>query len=149
LQEIVRLTLSAVALCFAASHAIAQQDQPPPYEKGPVWGFTEIKTKDGHFDDYMKWLDTTFKQQSEAAKTAGRLLDYKIFIVTDPRQNEGNIYIARLYPNMAVFDHSTAEDFDFQQKVVGSISKSNEANAARGSIREMLGQTMMREVTLK
>lgn len=63
------------------------------------------------------------------------MLDYKILIVTDPRQNEGNIYIARLYPNMAVFDHSPAEDFDCQQKVVGSI-------------REILGQTMMREVTL-
>jgi hypothetical protein len=149
MKAIIRLMLSAAALCFAASQVRAQEDQPPPYEKGPVWGFTEIKTKDGHFDDYMKFLDTTFKQESDAAKAAGRLLDYKIFVVTDPRQNEGNIYIARLYPNMAVFDHSTAEDFEFDQKVLGSITKANEASAARGSIRDILGETLVREITLK
>jgi hypothetical protein len=43
---------------------------PPPYDKGPVWTLTEVKTKHRHFDDHMKFLDTGFKARSEAAKKA-------------------------------------------------------------------------------
>ena len=143
------LTLVAAALCFAASHVRAQEDQPPPYEKGPVWSFTEIKTKGGHFDDYMKYLDGDFKTESEALKREGRLLDYKIFVVADPRQNEGDVWIAREYPNMAVFDHSTADDYALDKRVLGSITKSNEQMAARDSIRQFLSEVMAREVILK
>jgi hypothetical protein len=144
-----RIFILAAACCFAVSHAWAQDDQPPPYEKGPVWGFTEIKTKDGHFDDYMKWLDTDFKAQSEGLKQKGFLLDYKIFVVDAPRQNEGNIWIAREYPNMAVFDHSVAEDDAMFKSVEGSRTVANQKQAARGSIRDLLSQVLVREVTLK
>jgi len=148
-MKAIHLALATASFCLAASHLRAQDDQPPPYEKGPVWGFTEVKTKDGHFDEYMNFLDTTFKKQTEAAKAEGRLLDYKIFIVSDPRQNEGNIWIAREYPNMAVFDHSTADDFALAQKITGSVTKAAEASAARGSIRDLLSEVLVREITLK
>ena len=141
--------LAAATSCFVAGPLLAQDDQPPPFEKGPVWVFTEIKTKDGHFDDYMKFLDTKLKSQSEGLKAAGRLLDYKIFVVESPRQGEPDIMIGREYPNMAAFDHSTQEDFDLAHKIEGSITKADQAQAARGSIRDILGEVMMREVTLK
>jgi hypothetical protein len=41
------------------------------YNDGPVQTVTFIRTLDGHFDDYMHWLATTYKKQQEAAKAAG------------------------------------------------------------------------------
>jgi hypothetical protein len=32
----------------------------------PVTNVSSVRTVDGHFDDYMHWLATTWKQQDEA-----------------------------------------------------------------------------------
>ncbi len=142
--------LLAGAFALLAAPAIAQ-DSPPPYDNGPVWVWTGIKTHDGHFDDYMKFLATDFKAENEALKKEGVLLDYKVFIVSDPRAEEPDVWLAREYPNMATFDRSPADDFALQKKVLGSvtISESNQKQAARGSIRDIKDQEMMREITLK
>ena len=47
---------------FADDHA---------YSEGPVVNVSMIRTVDGKFDDYMQWLDTTWKAEQEAAKKAG------------------------------------------------------------------------------
>jgi hypothetical protein len=141
--------ICAAALSLVLTHARAQEDQPPPYDNGPVWTFTEIATKDGHFDDYMKWLDTDFKSMSEGMKAKGVLLDYKIFVVEQPRHGEGDIWIAREYPNMATFDRTPAETASMLASVRGSNVVANQKQAARGSIRELLSQVLVREIKLK
>jgi len=47
------------------------------YNDGPVQTVTLIRTVDGHFDDYMHWLATTYKKQQEAAKAAGLITRYE------------------------------------------------------------------------
>jgi len=47
------------------------------YNDGTVKNITFIRTVDGHFDDYMHWLATTYKKQQEAAKAAGLITRYK------------------------------------------------------------------------
>src|ERR1700722_12994930 len=69
-------SLAAAAL-FAAAPAFAA-DEGPAFETGPVWDFSQVQTKDGHFDDYMAWLDTGWKAQEEALKKAGVIIDYKV-----------------------------------------------------------------------
>jgi hypothetical protein len=141
--------LAFAAFCLAAACARAQEDQPPPYEKGPVWVFSEVRTKDGHFDDYMKWLDTDLKPETEALKREGYVLDYKIFVVDAPRQNEANIWVAREFPNMAAFDHSVAADYAMFKRAEGPAVEVNTRKAARGSIRDILSEFTVREVMLK
>jgi hypothetical protein len=55
------VALSALACtsfsAFADDHA---------YTEGQIVNVTRIRTVDGKFDDYMKWVDTTWKQQQEA-----------------------------------------------------------------------------------
>jgi len=135
-------TLLAVVPAMAA-------DETPPFEKGPVWDFTHIKTTDGHFDDYMKFVTTDWKAQEEALKKAGRILDYKVFLVADARQGEPDIVLAQEYKNMAEFDRPVADEYAMQAKISGSISKANQDQAARASIRTIQGDMVMREITLK
>jgi hypothetical protein len=137
----------ATAALLAAAPAFAQEG--PAFETGPVWDFSQVQTKDGHFDDYMAWLDTGWKAQEEGLMKAGVIIGYKVYLVEDPRQGEPDIVLAQEYKNMAVFDASVAERYAMQAKIGGSLPKANADQAARGSIRTIMGGVRMREAVLK
>lgn len=144
----VLLTMIAAAPLTAAIPAFADDDA-PHWEKGPVWTFTDVKTVDGHFDDYMRWLASDWKTQEEALKKAGRILDYKVYIVDSPRKDEPDIVLGQEYKNMAEFDRSVADNYAFGKQLYGSIAKANQEQAARSSIRTIQGEATLREVELK
>ena len=129
--------------------ALAADDNSPSFETGPVWDFAQVQTKDGHFDDYMKWLSTEWKAQQEALKKRGIILDYKVYLVQDPRQNEPDILLATEYKNLAAFDTPIAKQYAVQAEIAGSLVKSNQEQAARGTIRTIMGDVLTREAILK
>jgi len=141
------LAAFAASALFAATALAA--DETPGFDKGPVWDFGQVQTKDGHFDDYMKWVSTEWKAQEEAMKKAGYILDYKVYLVQNQRQGEPDILLATEYKNMAAFDHPVAEEYAMQAKIAGSIAKADTDQAARGSIRTVLGDILVREAILK
>jgi hypothetical protein len=144
-----RMMTALAALSLVGSAAIAQDADAPSFAKGPVWDFASVKTKDGHFDDYMKWLTTEWKAQQEALKKAGYISGYKVLMVADPRENEPDLILATEYPNMAAFDHGVAEEYAMQAKLFGPIAKASKEQADRGSIRTVMGDMMLREAILK
>ena len=50
------------------------------YNDGPVQNVTFVRTVDGHFDEYVHYLATTFKKEQEAAKVAGLITRYEVLI---------------------------------------------------------------------
>ncbi|HJQ18600.1 MAG TPA: hypothetical protein VJ859_16580 [Allosphingosinicella sp.] len=144
-------TLTAVTLALspvAASAAAADPDA-PSYAKGTVWDFAMIRTQDGHFDDYMQWLAGRWQEQQEALKKAGYIRSYKVLIVSDPRPNEADLILATEYQNMAAFDRTADEEYAMQKKIFGSLATASKEQAARGSIRTVLGDMLLREAVLK
>jgi hypothetical protein len=137
-----------IALGLFAAPALAQSEA-PSYSKGSVWDFGQIKTVDGHFDDYMKWLAGPWQEQQEALKKAGHIVSYKVLLVADPRKDEPDIILATEYANMAAFDRSTTEEYKMGEKIWGSLSKASQEQAARGAIRTVLGTMLVREAVLK
>jgi len=129
--------------------ALAAEDNGPSFENGPVWDFAQVQTKDGHFDDYMKWLSTEWKAQEEALKKRGIILDYKVYLVSNPRQGEPDIILATEFKNMAALDTPVAKQYAVQAEIAGSLMKANQEQAARGTIRTILGDVMVREAILK
>ena len=121
----------------------------PVWEKGTVWDYGEIKTVDGHFDDYMKWLAGPWKEQQEAMKKAGMIKSYKVLLVADPRKDEPDIILATEYANMAAFDISTKQEYAMGEKIWGSLSKASQEQAARGAIRTVMGDKVVSEAILK
>ncbi len=140
---------ASIAFAFAVIPAIGQDDNGPVFENGVVLDVASIQTKDGHFNDYMHWLATDWKRQEEALKKAGVITDYHVWLVQNPRAGEPDIFLAQTYKNMAVFDQSQAAQYALQAKIAGSIVKSDQAQAARGSLRTIMGDMMMREAVLK
>jgi hypothetical protein len=144
-----RILLAAFAASTMLAATALAADETPSFEKGPVWDFGQIQTKDGHFDEYMKWVSTAWKAQEEAMKKAGYILDYKVYLVHNARQNEPDILLATEYKDMAAFDRPVAEEYAMQAKISGSIVKADQDQAARGTIRTVLGDVLMREAILK
>jgi hypothetical protein len=142
--------IGLAAASLLAIPAIAATDpDAPAYENGTVWNFTEVKTMDGHFDDYMQWLATRWKAQEEALKKAGVIVSYKVLVAVDSRANEGDLMLAVEYPNMAVFDRSVADQYALQKKIFGSLVQASKEQAERGSIRTIKADYLMREAVLK
>src|ERR1700680_4012005 len=63
------------------------------YNDGPVVNVSSIRTVDGHFDDYMRWLATTYKKQQEAAKKAGLITGYRIFVLEERGTHDPDILL--------------------------------------------------------
>src|ERR1700729_3473217 len=90
-RERMRILLAAFAASTMLAATAIAADEAPSFEKGPVWDFGQIQTKDGHFDEYMKWVSTAWKAQEEAMKKAGYIVDYKVYLVQGQRAGEPDI----------------------------------------------------------
>ncbi|WP_179504846.1 MULTISPECIES: hypothetical protein [unclassified Sphingomonas] len=142
--------VAAAGLALSTTPALAATDpEAPVFENGTVWEYSEIATTDGHFDDYLQWLDTEWKAQEEALKKAGVIKSYKVLLVGAPRKGEGDVILAVEYANMAAFDRSVADGYALQKKIFGSIAQANQGQASRASIRTILSTTLLREAVLK
>src|ERR1041385_2659950 len=141
--------MGLMAPIFGLVPALAADNDAPPFENGAVVDVTSIQTKDGHFNDYMHWLATDWKSQEEALKKAGAIVEYHVYLVQNPRAGEPDIFLAQTFKNMAAFDISQAQQYALQAKIAGSIAKSDQQQSARGAIRTIMGDMMVREAVLK
>lgn len=133
--------LSGASLCSAQSDA--------PYTEGPVWQITMVKTKPGMTDDYLKMLAKIYKTTSEEAKKQGVIMDYKIFLGDASNANDFEILLMQEFTNMAALDGLREKLDPIDKKVIGSEEVQRQGSIKRMEIREIMGNKLMREVTLK
>src|SRR4030081_3224106 len=76
-----------------------------PYNEGPVWTLTMIKTKTGLGDEYLKQITGTVKPVYDEEKKQKVILDYKILTGQAASPHDFDILILVEYPNWAAFDH--------------------------------------------
>ena len=57
------------------------------YTDGPVIELDYMRVKYGNFEEYIDWLDSTWKPTMEAAKKAGLIIDYKALTCIDIYRN--------------------------------------------------------------
>ena len=63
------------------------------YNDGPVQNVSFIRTVDGHFDDYMHWLATSYKKQQDAAKAAGLIIGYQVLVAEPHNAQDADIIL--------------------------------------------------------
>ena len=119
------------------------------YTEGPVVNVAAIRTEYGKFDDYMKYLDTTWKADQEAAKKAGYIIGYRVVTVEARGENDPDIYLVINYKNWAAFDGATAKGDAIAKQVEGTLAASNQGAVDRGKIRRVLGSWTGQELDLK
>src|SRR3989440_7074193 len=145
-----------LSMCLAASlsldaraqdvNAGAQDER--QYTDGPVTLVQEIAIEYGHFEEYIDWLNSTWKPTMEATKKAGIIIDYKVFSSTPPSPDHPDVILWITYKNMAAFGKSVEEE-DVAKKVIGSTEVQNKARVGRNEYRKVLRREYIREVILK
>ena len=139
--------LCLVILMLAFTTGVYAQDA-KAYKNGPVTNVSYIRTKPGQFDAYVKWLDGPYKKNMEAQKKAGLVTSYAVYATQPRTAQDPDLILTVIYPNMAALD-KTDESDAVAAKVLGSNDEQDKATVDRGSIREVLGGRLMREMILK
>ena len=140
--------LLTAMLCAFSAQAMAADDG-RAYKEGPVTVVTFVKIKDGQFDNYMKWLDTTFKPENEALMKGKVITGYKVYGNQARDPHDADLILSVTYANMAAMDNLNEKSDAITEKFEGSLDKQNQGFADRGSMRQILGSQMVRELILK
>ncbi len=138
---------AALALFACISFAAFADDH--AYTEGPVVNLASIRTVDGKFDEYMKWLDTTWKQEQEASKKAGYILGYEILTVEAHGPDDPDVILRITYKNWAALDGALAKGDAISKQFEGSVDSANKAQADRSKIRRVLGSQTLQILQLK
>ena len=147
MKKILSIAACTVLLVAWSGKCPAQSDA--PYTEGPVWQITMVKTKYGMTDDYLKSLTKAFKGSMEEAKKQGLILDYKILLGDASSPHDFDILLMTESKNMAALDNAREKFDPIGRKVEGSPDQQRDSAVKRGEFREILGDKLMREVTLK
>ena len=145
-----RIRLAAVAalagLACASASALADDHS---YSEGGIVNVSRIRTVDGKFDDYMKWLDTTWKQEQEAAKKAGYITSYEVIGIEPRGPDDPDLLLVIRYKNWAALDGALAKGDAISKEIEGSVTAASQAQADRSKIRRVLGSSTMQVLELK
>ncbi len=142
-----QLAAAAATVGLAVSAQVMADDH--AFTEGPVVNVAAIRTEDGKFDEYMKFLDTTWKAEQEAGKKMGDVLSYRVITVEPRSPNDPDIYLVVNYKNWAALDNSTAKGDAIAKQVEGTVEKANQGQSDRGKIRRILGSWTGQELSLK
>ena len=123
------------------------------YTDGPVTEVAYVRIAYGHFEEYVGWLNSTWKPTMEAAKKAGLIIDYKVLRASPKSPDQPNIFLMITYKDMAAYagdiGDKAAELDAVAEKVIGSIEVQNKARVGRNEYRTVLGTELIRELVLK
>jgi hypothetical protein len=142
-------------ICCTAALVAASALTPPVYadgrdwNDGPVINVSSIRTVDGHFDDYMHWLATTYKKQQEAAKKAGLITSYRVVVIEPRGPNEPDILLVTEYKDWAALDHLGSKLDQISAQIEGSVEAAAKSEVDRAKIRTVLGSRTQQEAILK
>src|SRR5271169_7015220 len=138
---------AAFALLACASITAYADDH--TFTEGPVINVARIRTVDGKFDEYMKWIDTTWKQEQEAAKKAGYILSYQVMQIEARGPDDADLLLMITYKNWAALDGAIAKGDAITKQVEGSVATANQSVFDRAKIRRILGSATMQVLELK
>jgi len=139
-----------LSACFAVCSLLykAPAQDVRQYSEGPVTELDYIQVEYGHFEEYIDWLNSTWKPTMEATKKAGIIIDYKVFSATPQSPDHPSIILWITYKNMAALDRGVEEE-EIAKKVIGSTEVQNKARVGRNEYRKVLRREYIREIILK
>ena len=144
------LSMGLAASSFSLN-ARAQDER--QYTEGPVTLVQEIAIEYGHFEEYIDWLNSTWKPTMEAMKKAGLIIDYKVFQASPKSPDQPNIFLYLTFKNMAAYGGNIGDKGIEQEyvarKVIGSTEFQNKKRVERSEYRKVLGIELIREIILK
>jgi len=139
--------LVGFAALIAATGAAVAADR--PYSEGVVVNVSSVRTEPGMFEEYMKYLAGPYKQLMEEQKKAGIIVDYAVYQVTPRGPNDPDLFLTTTFKNMAALDGLNERSDAITEKFFGDLQQQSSSDIARGKMRTLLGDELIREMDLK
>lgn len=135
-----------VGLLALAAPAVSQEH----YVDGPIWRVNYLNVKPGKMGDSLKDLRANFSKVSAAAKAAGLIADYKVYLnPTSSGPDDWDIATAILYKNWGAMDGLTAQTEALTLKHYGTADARQKANDARLELWTVNSSSLAREITMR
>jgi hypothetical protein len=147
MNRTLRALLAFVVLALPVSPVLAGEDD--PYTEGNVVELSFIKIKPGMFDEYMKYLATTYQDLLEEQKKAGLIVGYAVYGAQAGSPQEPDLILSVTYKNWAALDGLEDKIEPITNKKFGSQQQANTASIDREKMREVLGSERIQELVLK
>ena len=141
------LLLCAAIVAISTSVTRAQEDH--AYTQGPVTIVSFVRTEPGMFEEYLRYLDNTYKKLMDAQKKKGVVTDYAVYQSLPRDAHDADLILTVTYKNMAALDTLQASADPLVKEVFGSLPKAASASADREKLRKQLGSQMVRQLILK
>jgi L-rhamnose mutarotase len=141
------LLLLAAILTTSTSVTHAQEDH--AYTQGSVVVVSFVRTEPGMFDEYMRYLDSTYKRLMDEQKKQGIITDYSIYQAVPRDPQDADVILTVTYKNMAALDNLQARTDPIVKELFGSLGKASSASADRGKLRKQVGSQLVRQIILK
>jgi len=145
----IKTIVLSMCLAISALSLDARAQDVRQYADGPVTELDYIQVEYGHFEEYVDWLNSTWKPTMEAMKKAGLIIDYKVVRATPKTPDQPNIILMITFKDGAAALDKRVEQEEVAKKVIGSTEFQNKARVSRNQYRKVLGIEYVRELILK
>src|SRR5689334_4309073 len=119
------------------------------YAEGPVTELDYIHVAYGHFEEYVDWLNATWKPTMEAMKASGLITAYKVVKATPRTLDQPNIILMITFKDGAAALDKGVEQEEVAKTVIGSTTVQNQARESRNQYRTVRGVEYVRELILQ
>ncbi len=139
----------AVILLGVSAMSIAQAQEEPPFIGGDYWEVTGIKTADGGGLKYARWLAGEWRKNSEFAKSQGWIKDFMVISNVHARSDEPDLYLIRVFENMATVAEGEARRKEYMAWVKKSMDKMSEESGNRASFRTVMSTSLLQHMKFR
>jgi hypothetical protein len=131
---------------FAAQSAYAED---PPFIGGSYWEVTGVSTADGAGLKYATWLATEWRKNSDFAVSEGWLQDYKVIYNVHARADEPDIYLIRIFENMATVAEGEKRRAKYMAWAKKSMEKMQAESGNRAEFRTVGSTSLLQEMKFR
>ncbi|TLU61034.1 hypothetical protein FE810_16125 [Thalassotalea litorea] len=132
---------------FTMQHVYA--DDEPPFIGGNYWEVTGVKVADGAGLKYAKWLASEWRENLEFSKSEGWLEDYYIISNVHSRSDEPDLYIVRVFKNMASVEENEQRRKKYLDWVKKSMDKMQSESGDRAEYRTIMSTSLLQEMKFR
>ena len=118
------------------------------YDEGPVWQIMKFRTPPGRTELHLKNIATVWEHQLKLAVERGVLVDYKILTKWSANQEDWNVMVIEIFPNMASYDTFWEDWAAIDARTVDTTEFEERFERLESTGTEFLGTEFAREIHL-
>lgn len=139
----------AVILLAVSAMNVAHAQDAPPFIGGDYWEVTGIKIADGAGLKYARWLATEWRKNTEFAKSQGWIKDFMIISNVHPRSDEPDVYLIRVFENMATVEEGEERRKKYMDWAKKSMDKMQEESGNRAEYRTVMSTSLLQQLKFR